>query len=892
MDSMEERYYLDLDEKRLAQDSRSSSEYESSDEFPGLDMIHTENEALAYYKTDSACVDLFSQVVPDIDVSRLHTLLCLAWGEDALLTTQLIFRMGNVREGGAMDRNNYERSLLWLLQYHPKTALANAHVIKENSSLQCLCRFAVNAMYDKTMGVVNYQVQGLDVLNRAYLDSRAAHRQLENRPSLVHSTKPARVLHTQELDTPVNIPTTTTEISAVHPSHQMRKRERYLKRVSQFAESSGYKLDDVFPEAPFNKQGCQTIESYNSMKRMKKWSKGWEPHRRRVWDFNKHPEAKDAWEKTKAFHFLEQQVRKPYTKLAHQLEMSEITSFKSERKDPRVCDLLVVVKDIFVQGMIEELVSLVQNVSVKCTGCFHKWAPSLNGSVDKATGLGRDIATTLLEKVFTTMVLDPIIPAKSAMPIAVGLRNKFDWKGVQDMFVTDPYVTEPLLEKVFPTMVLDPIIPAKSAMSIAVGLRNKFDWKGVQDMYVTDPAMLSTHEMYGSLLSLVRGKTLVPESFVGGGKFDQVSYKNMPSLCRHTHGKSTFKKNDPARYEEFLDISLKERMQPDIVQTHKVHSAAVLAHKITTTALETYRNVIRNECTLEDATQTSKELTLQFIDTMDRVISHKKKGTGAWIPVVDVSGSMGGIPMEVATTLGLITALANDTKSPWFCNMMTFDENPTIFNFMNSPITSMGEEEDASMASTEDDLAMEMNTVQLEDTVQPNEQDIRSWGDVKNMMAKDVFLLGKIMARISGMEWGGSTDLIATFKLQLMPLMKDQGDEEARRRIAGENLIVFTDMEWNQASSGRDSKTIYDKIKDMYAACGIVTPPRIVFWNLRSSNAIPIHNSNDEGVVLLSSFSAGMLDAFLSSEIESFTPAVYMKQSVAKKPYTDLVVVL
>jgi hypothetical protein len=842
---MEERYFLTIESQRDAVKSISSSEYESSDEFPDQNMVHTENEAFAYYKTDSACLDLFSQVVPDTDASRLHTLLVLAWAENALLTTQLIFRLGNVREGGSMDRNNYERALLWLLQYHPNTALANVHVIKKNSSLQCLCRFAVNAMYDETMGVVNHQVQGLDALNRHYIDSRAAHRQLENRPSLGKSTKPGGVLHTYKFDIATDATTTTTGIAAVHPSHQMRKRERYLNRVSQFAESSGYKLDDVFPEAPFNKQGCQTIESYNQTKIMKKWSKRWEPHRRRKWDFTKHPEAKGMWDKAKALHVLSQIVSHPHTKLAHKVERAEINAFKSNREDTRVCDLLIAVKDIFVEGMIEELISLVQNVEVKCTGCFHKWAPSLNGSVDKATGLGHDIATTLLEKVFTTNVFKP--SDNTSIVLAIGLRDKFKWKGVTDSFGS--WTTLPLF---------------------------------------TTRSTLSDNELYGSLLSLVRGKTLVPESFVGGGNFAQVSYKNMPSLCRHTHGAKTFKKNDPTRYMEFLDESLKEKMEPGAVQTHKVHSAAVLVHKITTAALQTYYNVNRNSGALDDAIQTSKELTLQFIDTMDRVISHKKKGTGAWIPVVDVSGSMGGIPMEVATTLGLITALANDTESPWFCNMMTFHENPTTFNFMNSPTMNS--------PTMEDDFVMQMDTVQLEDTSattapQPNEKDIRSWGDVKSMMAKDVFLLGVIMARISEMDWGGNTDLIATFRLQLMPLMKDPGDEEARLRIASENLIVFTDMEWDQApSGGMDSKTIYGKIKDMYAACGILTPPRIVFWNLRASNAIPIHKSEDEGVVLLAGFSAGMLDAFLSSEIESFSPASYMTESVSKAPYTDIVV--
>ena len=180
------------------------------------------------------------------------------------------------------------------------------------------------------------------------------------------------------------------------------------------------------------------------------------------------------------------------------------------------------------------------------------------------------------------------------------------------------------------------------------------------------------------------------------------------------------------------------------------------------------------------------------------------------LPVCDVSGSMtwdkNGLPMIVSLALGLYISERN--KSIFKNAAVTFSSNP-------------------KMHYIEGDNLYER---------------------LKDLMSA---------------EWGGSTNLEATFDLILdaacrIALPQDQMPTK---------LLIISDMEFNMATD-RDDITNYDAIKQKYADVGYKMP-EIIFWNVagRTGN-VPV-SSDESNAGLVSGFSPSILTAVLKGEIIS-----------------------
>lgn len=75
----------------------------------------------------------------------------------------------------------------------------------------------------------------------------------------------------------------------------------------------------------------------------------------------------------------------------------------------------------------------------------------------------------------------------------------------------------------------------------------------------------------------------------------------------------------------------------------------------------------------------------------------------------------------------------------------------------------------------------------------------------------------------------------------------------------------------------------------MFSDAGIPMP-KIVYWNLRASVSSPIESKKTQGVVLLSGFSAGLLESFLSNSLDTFTPGSQLENVLADPVYQTLTV--
>jgi hypothetical protein len=76
---------------------------------------------------------------------------------------------------------------------------------------------------------------------------------------------------------------------------------------------------------------------------------------------------------------------------------------------------------------------------------------------------------------------------------------------------------------------------------------------------------------------------------------------------------------------------------------------------------------------------------------------------------------------------------------------------------------------------------------------------------------------------------------------------------------------------------------MHDVIEKKFGDAGYPNIPHIVYWNLRSSRSIPIHDSNKPGVSLLSGFSAGLIRKFLSGQLEAEEEELEMTESNIKR---------
>jgi hypothetical protein len=187
--------------------------------------------------------------------------------------------------------------------------------------------------------------------------------------------------------------------------------------------------------------------------------------------------------------------------------------------------------------------------------------------------------------------------------------------------------------------------------------------------------------------------------------------------------------------------------------------------------------------------------------------------------IVDVSGSMEGTPMQVAIALGIM--VAECTTGPFSKQVITFHHTP-------------------------------------------------SWHRLAGNS-----LMEKVQCMASA-PWGGNTNLRATFNLIL--------NEAIRYQLTPDQMIdtlfVFTDMQFDSAF-GSNTSTTFEDVKFAYENAGY-TLPKIVFWNLRTSDAksLPVLK-NEENVAMLSGFSSELLNCIIDAK--EFTPITIMQHVLS--PY-------
>ena len=213
--------------------------------------------------------------------------------------------------------------------------------------------------------------------------------------------------------------------------------------------------------------------------------------------------------------------------------------------------------------------------------------------------------------------------------------------------------------------------------------------------------------------------------------------------------------------------------------------------------------------------------------------SNQTNSLGKMIPMVDVSGSMNGDPMNAAIALGIRVA----EKSMLGKRILTFSASPT-------------------------------------------------W---VNLQEKDNFV--DMVNIINRADWGMNTNFTAALKMILdaIVIQKLKPDD-----VEDMVLAIFSDMQMDQAD--KTSISLMNSIEKQYADAGQrlwgkpFKTPHILFWNLRSTSGFPTL-STQKNSSMMSGFSPALLNIFCEeglSGLQSCSPWSIFTKSLDNDRYKPL----
>jgi hypothetical protein len=127
---------------------------------------------------------------------------------------------------------------------------------------------------------------------------------------------------------------------------------------------------------------------------------------------------------------------------------------------------------------------------------------------------------------------------------------------------------------------------------------------------------------------------------------------------------------------------------------------------------------------------------------------------------------------------------------------------------------------------------------------------------------------------LASIEWGGNTNLVATFDLLLL-------NNELPKVI-----FIFSDMQFDKACVDPE-KTNLQSIREKFNSLSEF--PEIIFWNLRATDQpeLPV-NHNDKGLCLLSGFNVNILHCLL--EGKQYTSVDIMNKALEDPFYNKLTI--
>ena len=309
---------------------------------------------------------------------------------------------------------------------------------------------------------------------------------------------------------------------------------------------------------------------------------------------------------------------------------------------------------------------------------------------------------------------------------------------------------------------------------------------------------------YRKTLSILRERINVLERLMSANRWDEIEFDKIPSKAGLIY-RNAFARRDilAKKYEAFAKS-----------KDTKVNADALYPHDIAHRAFAMHYNT-----SLEDPTR----LMLQkYWDNLKDFYNGREENG---IAVVDVSGSMHGIPMEAAVSMGAY--IADKAHGPFANHFITFSAYPELVKFEGVDIVDKFD-------------------------------------------------------RCLHANWGMNTNLQSVFDMLLKTAMR----QNVKAEDMPTRIYIFSDMEFDKCVSfdsaskhstrhhwwGDEGRTVnsidevnsdLENIKLEWARHGYQMP-QVIFWNLNArNNRIP---AIGEGFSYVSGFSPSMIDCILSGK--------------------------
>ena len=143
-----------------------------------------------------------------------------------------------------------------------------------------------------------------------------------------------------------------------------------------------------------------------------------------------------------------------------------------------------------------------------------------------------------------------------------------------------------------------------------------------------------------------------------------------------------------------------------------------------------------------------------------------------------------------------------------------------------------------------------------------------------------VTLKGNIVDKVTQMSksnWEMSTNLHAAMSKILDVAVKGSVPESDMPKM----LLILSDMQFNQCARFDDNAM--EMIGRKFEAAGY-NMPQIVFWNLNSSDNVPVA-ADKSGAALISGFSPSIMTSLLAADLDQFTPEGIMLKTIMVPRY-------
>ena len=316
--------------------------------------------------------------------------------------------------------------------------------------------------------------------------------------------------------------------------------------------------------------------------------------------------------------------------------------------------------------------------------------------------------------------------------------------------------------------------------------------------YIANKLGLNSKD-YRVMLSALRKKINIVERLMSENRWDEIEFDKIPSRAGLIYKNAFARKEIIAeKYHRFMSDT-----------TKKVNASVLYPQDIAHRAFK-----VENYCF---PLNSPERLALQkYWDNLPNYYKEKEENG---LAIVDVSGSMTGIPMEAAVSLGAY--IAEKAHGPFTNHFITFSEHPELVKFEGMDIVD-----------------------KFNNCVTAN------WGCNTNIKAVFNMLLN--VALTKGVKSEDMPDKLYVFSDMEFDSCVTFGKKYPT--IWGQEYINIT---LNQANTG------FERIKAEWAKYGYKLP-NVVFWNLRSAKKhIP---AIGKGFSYVSGFSPVMIECILSGK--------------------------